>query len=104
MVFPMVAGLISAWVLSGSWVAYLYMGLVGATMGIGSTIKPALFAEIYGRNLVGTVQSLYSTFMVFSTAVMPFLVGSMMDASFSIESILMLAIVSCLLPVLFAVR
>lgn len=104
MVFPMVAGLISAWVLSGSWVAYLYMGLVGATMGIGSTIKPALFAEIYGRNLVGTVQSLYSTVMVFSTAVSPFLVGWMLDASFSMESILMLATLSSLLAGLVALR
>src|SRR5690625_2199675 len=104
MVFPMVAGLISAWVLSGSWVAYLYMGLVGATMGIGSTIKPALFAEIYGRNLVGTVQSLYSSVMVFSTAVSPFLVGWMLDASFSMESILMLATLSSLLAGLVALR
>src|SRR5690625_7923973 len=80
------------------------MGLVGATMGIGSTIKPALFAEMYGRNLVGTVQSLYSTVMVFSTAVSPFLVGWMLDASFTMESILMLATLSSLLAGLVALR
>src|SRR5690625_7528622 len=48
MVFPVVAELISAWFLSGSWVAYLYMGLVGATMGIGSTINLFVFTEAYG--------------------------------------------------------
>src|SRR5690625_6993215 len=51
MVFPMVAGLVSAWVLSGPWVASLYMGLVWATMGIGSRIKASLFAVLDGRNL-----------------------------------------------------
>lgn len=104
MVFPMIAGLAIAWSFTGSWVAYVYMGLVGVTMGIGSTIKPALFAEMYGKNLVGTVQSLYSTVMVFSTAVSPFLVGWMLDASFTMNSIFMFAILSSLLAGLAAFR
>jgi MFS family permease len=104
LLIPMIGGLIIAYLFSASWAAFAYMGMIGVTMGIGSTLKSALFAEMYGIRLIGTVQSLFATIMVFSTALSPFLVGWMLDSSFSMNSILMLAIVSSVLCGLLSVR
>ncbi len=101
---PMIGGLFVAYLFSASWAAFVYMGLIGVTMGIGSTIKSALFAEMFGTRLIGTVQSMFATVMVFSTAMSPFLVGWMLDAAFTMNSILMLAIVSSILCGLVSIR
>ncbi|TVQ05003.1 MAG: MFS transporter [Balneolaceae bacterium] len=91
---PMITGFLIAYNFSGNWTAFAYMGLIGVTMGLGSTMKAALWAEMFGTRLIGTVQSLFSTIMVFSTALSPFLVGWMLDASYSMHSILMIAVIS----------
>jgi MFS family permease len=104
LLIPMIGGLVVAYLSSASWAAFVYMGLIGVTMGIGSTIKSALFAEMYGNRLIGTVQSLFATVMVFSTALSPFLVGWMLDAAVGMNSILMFAIISSILCGLLSIR
>lgn len=100
--FPMIIGFVAAYLFTGSWAAFAYLGLVGVTMGLGSTMKSALLAETYGSDIIGTVQSLFSTFMVFSTATSPILVGWMLDSTFTMQSIFMVAIVTCLGSVLLS--
>ena len=104
LLIPMIAGLMFAYIVSASWAVFAYMGLIGATMGFSSTMKSALWAELFGTRMIGTVQSFFATIMVFSTALSPFLVGWMLDASFSMHSILMLAIVSSVISGLISVR
>jgi MFS family permease len=91
---PFGAGLIVAWFHPGSWSAFLYMALLGVTMGMGSNIKSALWAELYGEEVIGTVRSLFSALMVFSTALSPFLVGWLLDYDIAITTILMGAVVT----------
>lgn len=93
---PMIIGFLAAYLFSGSWAAFAYLGLVGVTMGFGSTMKSALLAETYGTEMIGTVQSLFTTFMVLSTAASPILVGWMLDAAFTIQSVFLIAIISSL--------
>jgi MFS family permease len=101
---PMIAGFLIAFNFTGNWAAFTYMGLIGVTMGIGSTMKAALWAEMYGTKLIGTVQSLFATIMVFSTAISPFLVGWMLDASYTMQSILMIAVISSAVAGLLSFR
>ena len=89
---PFGLGLIVAWFHPGSWSAFLYMSLLGVTMGIGSNIKSALWAELYGEEVIGTVRSLFSSLMVFSTALSPFLVGWLLDYDITISAILIGAV------------
>lgn len=89
---PFGAGLAVAYFHPGTWSAFLYMGLLGVTMGIGSNIKSALWAEIYGPEIIGTIRSLFSALMVFSTALSPFLVGWLLDQDVAITHILLAAI------------
>ena len=89
---PLGLGLGMAYFHPGVWSAFVYMALIGMTMGFGSTTKSALWAEIYGEDMIGTVRSLFASVMVFSTAISPFLLGWLLDNNVAMESILLYAI------------
>ncbi len=99
---PFGAGLTIAYFHPGMWSAFLYMALLGTTMGIGSNIRSALWAELYGTDIIGTVRSLFSAMMVFSTAMSPFMVGWMLDNQVSMTSILLAAVITILIGTLMA--
>ncbi|MFO7799678.1 MFS transporter [Rhodohalobacter sp.] len=101
---PMMLGLTVAIFFSGTWTAFIYMGLVGVTLGLSSTFKSSLWAELYGTKMIGTVQSLFASIMVFSTALSPFLMGWMLDSSFTLTSIFMIALATSLFSALLSCR
>lgn len=86
----------------GGWSAFLYMFLLGMTLGVSGNIKTALWAEMYGTESVGTIRSLFSALMVFSTALSPFLMGWLIDNQVPIVNILMWAIISVVAASLLA--
>ncbi len=104
LLIPMIIGLFVGYFFSGGWAAFVYLGLIGATMGFSSTIKSALWAEMYGTKVIGTVQSAFSSIMVFSTALSPFLVGYLLDQSVSMNSILMIAIITSILAGILSLK
>lgn len=55
--------------------------------GNGNTIKNALFAEVFGTEIIGTVRSLFTTVMVFSTALGPLFFGLLLDGGWSYSTI-----------------
>lgn len=89
---PIGFGFLVAYFHPGWWSAFVYMFLMGMTMGISSNLKSALWAEMYGEESVGTIRSLFSSMMVFSTALSPFLMGWLIDHDVHITSILVSAI------------
>ncbi|HYW35320.1 MAG TPA: MFS transporter [Balneolaceae bacterium] len=91
---PLAGGLVTAFYHPGQWSAFLYMILVGVTLGIGSNITSALWAELYGTKVLGTVRSLFSSLRVFGTAVCPLLMGWAIDRNMSMETIIFIAILS----------
>lgn len=91
---PMAVGLTVGALFTGNWAAFVYMGLMGATMGIAGTTKSALWAEMFGTDMIGTVRSLISSIMVFSTAVSPFLLGWWLDIGMTIQTIFIIALIS----------
>lgn len=101
-IIPLGAGLIVAFYHPGIWSAFLYMALMGVTLGFGSTTKSALYAELYGEEMIGTVRSLFASIMVFSTALSPFLMGWMLDNNIAMESILLMAASTVILGVVLA--
>lgn len=101
-IIPLGAGVMVAYYHPGVWSAFLYMALVGITLGFGNSTKSALYAELYGERIIGTVRSLFASIMVFSTALSPFLMGWMLDNNIAIESILMMAAASVIVGVILA--
>ncbi|MGF1670663.1 MAG: MFS transporter [Balneolaceae bacterium] len=102
--FPMIIGLLTAISSSANWTAFSYMLFFGITMGAGGTIKSALWAEVYGKNKIGTVRSLFSSLMVLSTALSPFLIGWALDLHINMNYIFLAAIISSILAVILAFR
>lgn len=99
---PIGLGFLVALFHPGSWSAFLYMFLLGMTLGISGNIKTALWTEMYGSESVGTIRSMFSSLMVFSTALSPFMMGWLIDNNVSISSILFWAITSVVLASLLA--
>lgn len=99
---PFGLGLLFAFYHPGNWAAFAYMAFVGITLGIGSNIKSALWAELYGTEFLGTIRSLFSSLMVFSTAMSPFLMGWAIDYNMAMESIIAIALASIVIATIMA--
>jgi MFS family permease len=89
---PIGLGFMVAYFHPGSWSAFIYMFLMGMTLGVSSNIKTALWTEMYGAETVGTIRSLFSSLMVFSTAMSPFIMGWLIDNGVPMTDILLTAV------------
>lgn len=99
---PLGAALLVAYLHPGIWSAFLYMALFGTTMGMGNAIKSALWAELYGSEMIGRVRSLYTSLMVFATSLSPFIVGWLLDWNVSISAILLMAMITVTIGTMLA--
>ncbi|WP_051321665.1 MFS transporter [Chrysiogenes arsenatis] len=84
---PMLLGVAVFTFLHTPLVAFLYMALMGMTIGVTNTTINALWAEIYGTKFLGGIRSMTQGVMVISTAVAPFLVGFALDTGFGVYEI-----------------
>jgi len=103
MLIPMFLGLLGLVLYPSIWTVWGYFLLSGIAASVGSLSAAAMWAEIYGTHHLGSIKSTVSTFMVFSTAVGPILVGIGLGsvASFQIAMGVFSAIVLLLLFVGF---
>lgn len=104
LLIPMAFGLLSGALFSGTWSAFVYMGLFGATFGMAGSIKSALWAEMFGTGMIGTVRSLFSSIMVVSTAASPFLMGWWLDQGVTMPSIFAIAFITTVIAGLLSIR
>ncbi len=77
---PAMCGFACLYFFNDPWVYVVLVGTIGITNGFGSTVKNIVLTELYGTKIIGSVRSLFTTVMVFSTAVGPFLFGILLDA------------------------
>lgn len=101
---PSMLGYLCLYFFSDQWVYIILMGSIGASNGFGSTVKNVVLAELYGTKTIGSVRSLFTTIMVFSTALGPFLFGILLDANIAFSSIAGIAFLVFLLTSFNAVR
>jgi MFS family permease len=80
---PYILGVIILALLSHPMSYPLALILIAISNGGGSTIKNALFAEVFGTEIIGTVRSVFMTIIVFSTALGPISFGLLLDAGWS---------------------
>lgn len=80
---PACIGFIALMSSDAHWVYIVLIGSIGLTNGFGGTIKNVILAEVYGTKIIGSVRSLFTMIMVFSTAVGPPLFGFLLDAGYS---------------------
>lgn len=84
---PLAAAVFVLAYLEGNWVAPPFMMLLAMTIGSGSPVGGALWAEVYGTAKLGSIRSLMSSLMIISTAISPFLIGVLIDQDLSAQQI-----------------
>ncbi|MGM0416887.1 MAG: CynX/NimT family MFS transporter, partial [Thermodesulfobacteriota bacterium] len=82
---PMWCGLLVLVFSASHWTPYLYLALVGTTLGGSGAASGALWPERYGTRHIGAIRSVAQSALVFSTALAPFLAGYILDATLSAE-------------------
>ena len=88
---PALAGFTTMTLFDNRWIFPLFYGLLGISSGLGSTIKTAVQAEVYGTAQLGQVRSYLSTIMVLGTAAGPPVLGYLLDIRFSISHVMLSA-------------
>ncbi|MGC6476421.1 MAG: MFS transporter [Parvibaculales bacterium] len=86
---------------------YIYMGFVGANVGILSASISSLWPELYGTAYLGAIRSLVSTITTFGTACSPFFAGLILDTRFGFDGLIWVSLVYAIVtlpPLLWAVR
>lgn len=101
---PLCLGLLPFAFMSSIVGALIFLILSGITAGIAGTVKSAVLAEVYGTEKLGTIRSLFTMFMVLSTAIGPLLIGLLMDVNVPFVWLMLILFVLVLLSILNAQR
>jgi MFS family permease len=86
--FPLVVGIGFLMIFDQAWAAWVYLTLMGASMGVISAVGTALWAELYGVKHLGAIKSLGTSLGIFGTALSPFLFGWILEAKYNFQWIL----------------
>ncbi|MBO6902836.1 MAG: MFS transporter [Rhizobiaceae bacterium] len=65
------------------WSAFAFMGFMGLSYGVSSTLFGALWPEIYGTGYLGAIRAVTVAIMVFATAMGPGITGFLIDLGVS---------------------
>ncbi|MEO0816090.1 MAG: MFS transporter [Pseudomonadota bacterium] len=76
---PMALALVLPACLSGVWVVFAMMVLLGVMAGSAATIMGAIWPELYGTQYLGEIRALSFSAMVASSAASPLLIGVLID-------------------------
>lgn len=78
---------------------YIYLAMLGASAGLGSTTKTALVAELVPPHILGRTKSMATSVMVLSTAVGPALLSNSLDLGLKLSYFNILCSAFCLLSI-----
>lgn len=84
------------------WLALLYMILLAMTASLSSLTGTALWAELYGVRFFGSIKSMVTTLMVFSTALGPIVIGSLLEKEANLNGFLLGSMVAIIMLILIA--
>ncbi len=76
---PLALACMVLWAVHDVWGSFLFMGLLGVSYGVSSTLFGALWPEVYGTRNLGGVRAIVIAFMVFGTAMGPGVTGLLID-------------------------
>jgi len=80
---PFLLGLIILLFFNHSYVTIIYLTLTEISVGLGSTVKTAVIAKIYGTKSLGAIRSAFSTTIIFGTSISSLLFGYLIDNGFN---------------------
>lgn len=96
---------VSTLLLSDAPIIYpISLAFMGFANGSGSTVKNALFAEVFGVEIIGQVRSLFITIMVLSTALGPLLFGLLVDNGYTFNEVFLRNAMGIVAVILYSFR
>jgi fucose permease len=78
--------------------------LMAVSIGAYATLSSPFYAEMYGSLHLGSIKSLATAAMVFSSAIAPVLMGWMIDAGVSMDTMALVSVAYIFLASLSALR
>jgi MFS family permease len=87
MLVPLTTAVLLLLLARGTWVAPLYLGLVGACVGMAG-VRGAWLAERFGLEHLGAIRSALMAIAVLATAIAPPVFGVLLDAELGVDGIL----------------
>tara|TARA_B100000767_G_scaffold158311_1_gene148708 strand:+ start:394 stop:1695 length:1302 start_codon:yes stop_codon:yes gene_type:complete len=101
---PIAAALLMINLVDSYWVIWPYMVLLGMGSGLAQTAQAALWPECYGVRYLGSIKSLYWTFVVFASALGPVWLGYLVDQGYSFQQavltmVVYLVLATCLMMI-----
>ena len=90
---PIAAALLMINLVDSYWVIWPYMVLLGVGSGLAQTAQAALWPECYGVRYLGSIKSLYWTFVVFASALGPVWLGYLVDQGYSFQQAVLTMVV-----------
>ena len=93
---PLALALLLVWAFDDPLWAWPYLFLVGITSGLAYAAVTALWAEVYGVAHLGAIRALAVSIMVFASALGPPVMGGLMDAGVTVETVCLLFALYCL--------
>src|SRR5204863_7447317 len=70
-----------------------YLTLAGFSIGSGVTTETSVIVEIYGMKNIGTVKSVFSTLAILASALGPLVMGVLLDAGYTFDTILFMCLI-----------
>lgn len=104
---PLLCGVMVLGLVTDSWALPVTMGLIGFSGGLSKTTLTAMWAELFGTETLGTIRSAVAMYMVFASALAPFVLGAALAAGWSVTTVMVwFAVVGAILvtPPMFAER
>ncbi|RFC65062.1 MFS transporter [Fulvimarina endophytica] len=83
---PLAAACFVAAVGDGTWTIFVFMGLLGISTGLSSTLVGSLWPELYGAAHLGAIRSMVLSAAVLFTAIGPGLTGFLIDMEVPYEA------------------
>ncbi|WP_088329786.1 MFS transporter [Lacimicrobium sp. SS2-24] len=77
---PMLVAMLLLTFAHGSWLAPIFMAILGLSIGVTGPVFNALWAEVYGTTHLGAIRALATSLMILSTASSPWLFGLLIDS------------------------
>jgi len=99
---PLLLAMVVLMMGDNKWLALLYMILLAITASLSSLTGTALWAELYGVRFFGSIKSMVTTLMVFSTALGPIIMGNILENPQQLPAFLAGTITVVILLVLLA--
>lgn len=90
--FPFLIGITLLYFFDSPFIVFIYMGLVGLSIGLGGMVRNTFWAEIYGTKVLGKIKGMDSNIIVIGTSIAPIFYSLLLDIGLSVEQILQIFI------------